>query len=208
MVNTSVQTTVKVPENSVNQLLQEIENLKQRLAEIESFKIREINNWFSFFLFFILFVLVVLSLYFNYRINFKFKKMNQNQKTNQNQAKKPDNEINSEKSEDLIDEFIRGVIELASRIPQSPVNEPIINQLVKVVSSIGSGLVWAKKPESRRDFQYRMNICRKKVQETEYWLKMVILISPELKKEAEILIQEAGEVKKFLDLLSDMYKNY
>jgi hypothetical protein len=34
--------------------------------------------------------------------------MNQNQKTNQNQAKKPDNEINSEKSEDLIDEFIRG----------------------------------------------------------------------------------------------------
>jgi hypothetical protein len=37
---------------------------------------------------------------------------------------------------------------------------------------------------------------------------MVILISPELKKEAELLIQEAGEVKKFLNLLSNMYKNY
>jgi four helix bundle protein len=208
MVNTSVQTTVKVPENSVNQLLQEIENLKQRLAEIESFKIREINNWFSFFLLFILFVLVVLSLYFNYRINFKFKKMNQNQKTNQNQVKKLDNEINSEKNEDLIDEFIRGAIELASRIPQSPVNEPIINQLVKVASSIGSVLVWTKNPDSKRDFQYRMNICKKKVQETEYWLKMIALVSPELKKEEEILIQEAGEVKKFLNLLSEMYKNY
>jgi four helix bundle protein len=202
MVNTSVQTTVKVPENSVNQLLQEIESLKQRLAEIEGLKAKVIDNWIFFLLFFILLTLIILSLYFNYRTNFKLRKINQNQ------TKKSVNEINSNESENLVDEFIKGVIELASRISQSPVNEPIINQLVKVASSIGSVLVWTKNPDSKRDFQYRMNICKKKVQETEYWLKMVALVSPELKKEAEILIQEAGEVKKFLDLLSEMYKNY
>lgn len=202
MVNTSVQTTVKVPENSVNQLLQEIEGLKQRLAEIEGLKTKGIDNWIFFLLFFILLTLIILSLYFNYRTNFKLKKINQNQ------TKKSVNEINFNESENLVDEFIKGVIELASRIPQNPVNEPIINQLVKVASSIGSVLVWTKNPDSKRDFQYRMNICKKKVQETEYWLKMVALVSPELKKEAEILIQEAGEVKKFLNLLLEMYKNY
>jgi four helix bundle protein len=197
MINTPVQAVVKVPENSVIQLFKEIECLKQRLAEIEGLKAKRIDNWIFFLLFFILLTLIILSLYFNYRTNFKLKKMNQNQ------AEKPANDINSEKSENLVDEFTKGVIELASRIPQNPVNEPVINQLVKVASSIGSVLAWTKNPESKRDFQYRVNICKKKVQETEYWLKMVILVSPELKKEAEILIQEAGEVRKFLNLLSD-----
>jgi hypothetical protein len=121
MVNTSVQSTAKVPENSVNQLLQEIESLKQRLAEIEGLKTKGIDNWVFFLLFFTLLTLIILSFYFNYRTNFKLKKINQNQ------AEKPANDINSEKSENLVDEFTKGVIELDSRIPQNPVNEPIIN---------------------------------------------------------------------------------
>jgi len=115
-------------------------------------------------------VLLIISLYFNYQINLKIK-------TIQDKTKKSDNSANPAPNEDSVEDFIKKVINLASKIPQNPVSESIINQLIKTVTSIGSILIWTKNPKSRRDFQYKIGICLKKVQETEYWLKMVFFFS-------------------------------
>ena len=115
-------------------------------------------------------MLLIISLYFNYQINLKIK-------TIQDKTKKSDNSANPAPNEDSVEDFIKKVINLASKIPQNPVSESIINQLIKTVTSIGSILIWTQNPESRRDFQYKIGICLKKVQETEYWLKMVFFFS-------------------------------
>jgi len=64
MINTSVQTTVKVPENLINQLSQEMEALRERLLEIENFLSKEGNDRNLFFLFFVF--------CFDCAVNYKF----------------------------------------------------------------------------------------------------------------------------------------
>jgi len=68
-------------------------------------------------------------------------------------------------------------------------------------------LVWTKNSDSKRDFHYKIDVCKKKVQETEYWLKMISFTFPELKNETKKLIQEAEEMKRFLDFFQKD-KNY
>jgi len=201
MANASIQTTAKVPENSINQLFQELESLKKRIFEVENFRSNNGNNWTLSFLISVLILLGILILYFNYRTNLKLNKLVQNQ------PRDSGNNMSSEKDEDFVEEFIKKVINFASKIPQTPVSEPLVNQLVKVVSSIGAILVWTKNSDSKRDFHYKIDVCKKKVQETEYWLKMISFTFPELKNETKKLIQEAEEMKRFLDFFQKD-KNY
>jgi four helix bundle protein len=195
MIDVSVQNTVKVPENSVNQLAQEVESLKQRILEIEKLIPKEnINEKFFIVSFALLsLILIIFILYLNYRLNIKIKKIAESQE------KDKINIPNPSRNDNLIEEFIKGVLNLASKIPQTPVNEPIVNQLVKTVTSMGAILIWTENPESKRDFQYKINICQKKVQETEYWLKIIILVAPELKNEIAKMLAECQAIKNFLN---------
>jgi four helix bundle protein len=53
-------------------------------------------------------------------------------------------------------------------------------------------------PLSKKDFCYRIKICRKEAKESNYWLTLLLTTNPEFEKEFEILKQEANELKKIL----------
>jgi four helix bundle protein len=86
------------------------------------------------------------------------------------------------------------VVEFAKRIPQSPVNNPIISQFVKAGTSIGANYCEADSAESRKDFEHKMGICKKETKETRYWLRMIAKACTNLKEEARAMWKEANEL--------------
>ena len=90
--------------------------------------------------------------------------------------------------------FGEAIIAFAKRIPLGKVTEPIIVQLVKSGTSIGANYCEADDAGSRKEFRYRISICKRESRETKYWLRMTAAAAPELKDDARTHWQEAKEL--------------
>jgi four helix bundle protein len=96
--------------------------------------------------------------------------------------------------EDRTAAFGEAVILFAKRIPVSPVNAPIIDQLVRSATSVGANYGEADDAESKKDFRHKIGICRKESKEAKHWLRMVAAAEETLKDDARILYKEAMEL--------------
>jgi len=47
---------------------------------------------------------------------------------------------------------------------------------------------------SKKEFRYRISLCKRESRETKHWLRMTVAAAPELKEEARPLWQEAKEL--------------
>ena len=90
--------------------------------------------------------------------------------------------------------FGESIVRFASKIPKSAVTIPIISQLVRAGTSIGANYCEADDAESKKDFKHKIGICKKEARESKHWLRMIVVVCPELKTEARILWQEAKEL--------------
>ena len=69
-------------------------------------------------------------------------------------------------------------------------------QVVRSSGSSGSNYIEANESLSKKDFIFRIKICRKEAKESAYWLKLINETNRlENKQLAESLIQEATELK-------------
>lgn len=69
----------------------------------------------------------------------------------------------------------------------------IISQLVRSGGSIGANYIEAIESLSKKDFYYRIRVCRKESRESEFWLNRVINSNPNMKERTLPLAQEARE---------------
>lgn len=90
--------------------------------------------------------------------------------------------------------FGEDIIEFVKRLPKNVLTIPLISQLVKAGTSVGSNYCEADCAESRRDFEHKLGICKKESKESKHWLRMIAKAVPELKDEARKLWQEANEL--------------
>jgi len=90
--------------------------------------------------------------------------------------------------------FGEDIIEFAKKVPKNIVTIPLIEQLVKAGTSVGSNYCEADCAESRRDFEHKLGICKKESKESKHWLRMIAKAVPELKEEARKLWREANEL--------------
>ncbi len=90
--------------------------------------------------------------------------------------------------------FGEHVIAFAKRIPASPVNLPLISQLVRAATSVGANYCEANDAGSRKDFRHKISLCRKEAKESKHWLRMIAAAEEELRDEARRLWQEAKEL--------------
>lgn len=90
--------------------------------------------------------------------------------------------------------FGEDVIEFAKKIPKTPITIPLISQLFRAGTSIGSNYCEADCAESKKDFEHKLGICKKESKESKHWLRMVAKAIPELKDGARKLWQEANEL--------------
>jgi four helix bundle protein len=90
--------------------------------------------------------------------------------------------------------FGEDIIEFAKKVPKNVITLPLITQLIKAETSVGSNYCEADCAESRKDFEHKIGICKKESKESKHWLRMIAKAVPELKDEAKKYWKEANEL--------------
>src|SRR5580765_1874935 len=67
--------------------------------------------------------------------------------------------------------FGEAVIRFAKKIPQNPVNNRLIDQLVGAGTSVGANFCEADDGVSRKDYKCRIGTCKKEARETKFFCK-------------------------------------
>jgi four helix bundle protein len=86
------------------------------------------------------------------------------------------------------------IVDFARTIPQNPVTNRIIAQLVGAGTSVGANYVEADDAVSKKEFLKNIGTCRKEARETKHFLRMAVRAVPELKPEARKIWMEAREL--------------
>lgn len=90
--------------------------------------------------------------------------------------------------------FGEEIIEFAKKVLKNAITIPLIDQLVRAGTSVGSNYCEADCAESRKDFEHKLGVCKKESKETKHWLRMIAKAAPELRDEAKRLWKEANEL--------------
>ena len=90
--------------------------------------------------------------------------------------------------------FGESIIKFTKKVTVNSVTQPLISQLVRSGTSVGANYCEADDSGSKKEFKYKIGICKKEARETKYWLKMMMVTIPELREEAKILWNEAKEL--------------
>ena len=73
--------------------------------------------------------------------------------------------------------FGETVIDFARTIPQNPVTNRIISQLVGAGTSVGANYVEADDAVSKKEFLKNIGTCRKEARETKHFLRMAVRLA-------------------------------
>jgi four helix bundle protein len=90
--------------------------------------------------------------------------------------------------------FGEDVIRFVQKIRLNPVTSPLVSQLVRAGTSVGSNYCEADDAGSKKEFRYRISVCRRESRESKYWLRMMAVAAPENRDEARTLWREAKEL--------------
>ncbi|HPF98826.1 MAG TPA: four helix bundle protein [Kiritimatiellia bacterium] len=90
--------------------------------------------------------------------------------------------------------FGESVIRLAKQIPVNAVTKPLVSQLVRAGTSVGANYCEADDADTKKDFVYKIGVCKREAKETKYWLQMVVRAAPEVKPDARRVWREAREL--------------
>ena len=104
---------------------------------------------------------------------------------------------NSSRTYDLEERTARfgeDIIRLCRSITSDRLSEPILNQLIRSGTSVGANYMEANGAVSKKDFQNKIFICKKEVQETKHWLRMLRSFTLEKADEIDSLWKEAQEL--------------
>ena len=91
-------------------------------------------------------------------------------------------------------QFAEKVIDILRDIPKTPVNNPLIEQLMKSSGSIGANYCEATEAESKKDFIHKIGISKKEAKESQYWFRLLAKANPQKTQELEILQKEVHEL--------------
>ncbi|MAF14125.1 MAG: four helix bundle protein [Parcubacteria group bacterium] len=119
------------------------------------------------------------------------------------QAQNYKSQINSngqnQKRYDLEDRTLKygkRIIKMCKALPKNSINFRLIDQVIRSGTSMGANYREANETETKKDFQYRMRICRKEGKETIYWLHLIVETNSELVEKTQPLLQETNELVK------------
>ena len=99
-------------------------------------------------------------------------------------------------------EYSKRTIRLVKSLPRNTVNLTLSSQIMRSGTSMGANYREANETETKKDFCFRIRICRKEGKETIYWLNLIVEANPELQERLKSLFKETTElVKIFASIL-------
>lgn len=90
--------------------------------------------------------------------------------------------------------FGEEIIEFAKTLPHNPINNSLVDQLIRSGTSIGANYMEADGAESKKDFQHKIALCKKEAKETTHWFRMIAKANPETITQCRQLWKEAREL--------------
>ena len=115
----------------------------------------------------------------------------------------PSPKINSEILSNRLLKFSKDCQELATKLPKAQYNMIYGNQLIRSSSSTGANYIEANESLSKKDFRYRIKICRKEAKESGYWLRLIVSANPRSENDADGLIRESVELTKIFSSIAE-----
>jgi len=103
-------------------------------------------------------------------------------------------------------QFARTVLGFVKVLPKTAINSEIVKQVIRSSGSVGANYIEANESLSKKDYAFRVKICRKEVKETLYWLKLLDIKDEALIKTQRVLISEATELMKIFGSIIEKVK--
>ena len=85
---------------------------------------------------------------------------------------------------------------LVRKLPKTIANNEDAKQLIRSSGSVGANYIEANESLSKKDFKYRIKVCRKEAKESRYFLRLLYIIDTNIEKDKNNLVQEAFELTK------------
>ena len=117
--------------------------------------------------------------------------------------------IQNSKKYDLEDrtlEYGMRIVRLCKALPSNGVNFKLIDQVMRSGTSMGANYREANETETKKDFQYRIRICRKEGKETIYWLQLIIEANQDFAERVKPLLDETIELVKIFAAIAEKSK--
>ena len=102
-------------------------------------------------------------------------------------------------SRDLADRtfvFAKQVRRFVNRVPRSLANDEDVRQLIRSSGSVAGNYLEAQEGVSRKEFCYRIKVCRKEARESGLWLRLIEVPSTEVAVERDRLCLESNELTR------------
>jgi four helix bundle protein len=90
--------------------------------------------------------------------------------------------------------FGEAVIDFLKLVPQGPLTNRLIGQLVGAGTAVGANYCEADDAVSKKEFRLRIGNCKKEAREAKFFIRMIVRAVPELREPAKPLWQEAKEL--------------
>ncbi len=103
-------------------------------------------------------------------------------------------DMNQEEMKQRTKLFALGVIQLVESLPKERTAEILVRQLLRSGTSVGSNYRSACRARSIADFISKMGIVEEEVDESLYWMELLIEAGMEVSGNMEALMKEAGEL--------------
>lgn len=73
-----------------------------------------------------------------------------------------------------------------------------MKQLIRASGSVGANYIEANESLSKKDFIFRIKICRKEAKECAFWLRLILETNENIleEKTGKLILQESIELKK------------
>ena len=103
--------------------------------------------------------------------------------------------------------FGESVIILCKSLKPTSINGPLINQLIRSATSVGANYMEANGASSKKDFVNKIFICKKELQESKHWLRMLSTAVPESSDKLRDLWREAQELTLIFQKICSSSRN-
>jgi four helix bundle protein len=102
--------------------------------------------------------------------------------------------------------FAKNVRMWIKSLPRTISNIEDAKQLTRASGSVGANYIEANESLSKKDFVYRIKICRKEAKESGYWLRLILGTTENLvaQQKGESLLNESLELKKYFHQLKEI----
>jgi four helix bundle protein len=108
---------------------------------------------------------------------------------------------------DRTEKYSLDVIRTLSKLPKNQINNILIGQCIRSVTSVGANYREACEAESSKDFVHKIRLCKKEARESNYWLVLLSKTNKDKYKSISTLAEESVQlVKIFSSIVSKFSK--